>query len=60
MSGNYGVGAKIAAATKNPFGVVYLSWKDGEGSMIQMYRDESGQYGLKQWKHKDDMKASLS
>jgi hypothetical protein len=52
MSGNYGVGAKITTATKNPFGVLYLSWKNGEGSMIQMYKDEdTGQYGLKQWKH---------
>src|SRR5437667_207263 len=31
---NYGVGAKIAAATRNHAGVVYLSWKDGKGAMI--------------------------
>jgi hypothetical protein len=54
MSGNYGVGAKIAAATRNPAGVLYLSWKQGEGSMIHLYRDsETGQYGLKQWQHQD-------
>jgi len=54
MSGNYGVGAKIATATKNPFGVLYLSWKNGEGSMIQLYKDEmTGHYGLKQWRHSD-------
>lgn len=54
LSGNYGVGAKIAAATRNPSGVLYLSWKQGEGSMIHLYRDkESGQYGLKQWRHQD-------
>jgi hypothetical protein len=54
MSGNYGVGAKISAATRNPSGVLYLSWKDNEGSMIHLYRDiETGQYGLKQWKHND-------
>ncbi len=54
MSGNYGVGAKITTATKNPFGVLYLSWKNGEGAMIQMFKDEiTGQYGLKQWKHAD-------
>ena len=54
MSGNYGIGAKIATATKNPFGVLYLSWKNGEGSMIQLYKDEvTGQYGLHQWKHAD-------
>lgn len=54
MSGNYGVGAKIAAATRNPAGVLYLSWKAGEGSMIQLCRDgNTGQYGLKQWPHRD-------
>ncbi len=54
LSGNYGVGAKITAATRNPAGVLYLSWKQGEGSMIHLYRDkESGQYGLKQWRHQD-------
>ncbi len=54
LSGNYGVGAKIAAATRNPAGVLYLSWKQGEGSMIHLYRDAvSGQYGLKQWQHDD-------
>jgi hypothetical protein len=54
LSGNYGVGAKIAAATRNPAGVLYLSWKQREGSMIHLYRDEdNGQYGLKQWRHQD-------
>ncbi len=54
FSGNYGVGAKIAAATRNPVGVLYLSWKDAEGSMIHLFREEdSGQYGLKQWQHSD-------
>src|SRR5262245_18191538 len=46
LSGNYGVGAKIATATRNPEGVYYLSWKSGEGSMIQLYRDGyTSQYG---------------
>ena len=27
MTGNYGVGAKIAAATRNHAGLVYMSWK---------------------------------
>jgi len=54
LSGNYGVGAKITAATRNPAGVLYLSWKHGEGAMIHLYREkESGQYGLKQWEHQD-------
>src|SRR5436190_11039161 len=52
--GNYGVGAKIAAATRNPAGVSYFSWKDGQGSMIRLYRDDlTGQYGLKQWERSD-------
>lgn len=54
LSGNYGVGAKIAAATRNPTGVLYLSWKQAEGSMIHLYRDkDTGQYGLRQWRHQD-------
>lgn len=54
FSGNYGVGAKITAATRNPAGVLYLSWKQAEGAMIHLYRDkDSGQYGLKQWRHQD-------
>lgn len=47
--GNYGVGAKIAAATRNHGGLIYLSWKDGQGAMIHLWRDpETGQYGLRQ------------
>ena len=54
MSGNYGVGAKIAALTRNHAGVVYVSWKSREGSMIHLLRHkEEGQYGLKQWQHSD-------
>ncbi|MFO7260498.1 MAG: hypothetical protein DIU52_005050 [bacterium] len=46
--GNFGVGAKIAAATRNPAGIVYLSWKRGEGAMVWLWRNpETGQYGLK-------------
>lgn len=48
---NYGVGAKISAATRNPAGVVYLSWKNGQGAMIHLWRNpETGEYGLKQMK----------
>jgi hypothetical protein len=54
LQGNYGVGAKIATATRNPAGVSYLSWKNGKGSMIYLYRDElTGDYGLKQWERAD-------
>ena len=52
--GNFGVGAKIAAATRNPAGVVYVSWKDGKGWMCHLWRDpDSGEYGLKQWPRPD-------
>jgi hypothetical protein len=48
--GNYGVGAKISAATRNHAGLAYLSWKYGKGAMIQLWRDpETGQYGLRQF-----------
>jgi hypothetical protein len=54
FTGNYGVGAKIAAATKNPAGVIYQSWKDGEGYMVQLEKTPStGEYGLRQWELKD-------
>jgi hypothetical protein len=49
MDSNYGVGAKIAAATRNPEGLVYLSWQDDVGAGIQLVKDGSGQYGLLQF-----------
>ena len=53
--GNYGVGAKIAAATQNHHGLVYLSWQSGIGSMIHLWRDpESGEYGLRQLERPND------
>jgi hypothetical protein len=49
-SGNFGVGAKIAAAPRNPHGLVYMSWKDGVGHMIHLWFDpEEKVYGLKRW-----------
>lgn len=54
LQGNYGVGAKIAAATRNPAGVSYFSWKNGIGAMIFLHRDEvTQQYGLKQFERAD-------
>ena len=54
MDANYGVGAKISAATRNPAGVLYQSWQNGRGSMIQLWRDpRSGEYGLKQFRLPD-------
>lgn len=65
-AGNYGVGAKVAAATRNHAGLIYLSWKNGKGAMIHLWRNpENGQYGLRQigrpdgtyehWAELDDM-----
>jgi hypothetical protein len=54
FSGNYGVGAKIAAATRNHAGLIYLSWKMGSGMMIHFWHDpESGEYGLRQFEKND-------
>lgn len=53
-TGNFGVGAKIAAAPRNHAGLVYLSWKDGVGYMIHLWRDpETGVYGLRQFTRPD-------
>jgi hypothetical protein len=50
LSGNYGVGGKIATATRNHHGVMYLSWRNGLGSLIHFWKDPaSGTYGLKQF-----------
>lgn len=49
-TGNFGVGAKIAAAPRNPHGLLYLSWKDGVGYMVHLWFDpEKKAYGLKRW-----------
>jgi hypothetical protein len=46
--GNFGMGAKIAAAPRNTLGLVYLSWKEGKGSMIHLWKDpDTGSYGLR-------------
>lgn len=46
---NYGAGMKIAAAFRNPHGVVWYSWEKGEdGYGVHVYKDkETGEYGLK-------------
>ncbi len=54
FTGNFGVGAKIAAAPRNRAGLIYLSWKDGVGSMIHLWRDPAtGSYGLVQFERPD-------
>lgn len=52
LDANFGMGAKISAASRNPIGIVYMSWKAGVGNMLQMWRDPTtGAYGIKrQWR----------
>lgn len=54
IDANFGVGAKISAATRNPAGVVYQSWVDGAGAMVVLWRDpDTSQYGLRQFRLPD-------
>jgi hypothetical protein len=44
---NYGMGAKIAALTRNHAGIVYDSWKNGVGSRVVIKYDEQERaYGI--------------
>jgi hypothetical protein len=53
-TGNFGIGAKIAGATRNHAGLVYQSWADGEGAQIHLWCDPvSDQYGLRQYEFDD-------
>jgi hypothetical protein len=48
LTANFGVGAKITALARNPFGLVYRSWRAGQGAMVQLHRDDdAGEYGLR-------------
>lgn len=50
---NFGIGAKITAAVRNPHGVMYKAWKDGDGSVTILGRQE-GRYGRIGWRNPDD------
>ena len=51
---NFGVGAKTALLPWNTYGVVVVSWVDGEGSMIWITRDsKSGEFGLRYFEAED-------
>jgi len=50
---NFGIGAKITAAVRNPYGVMYKAWKDGEGSVTILGRQE-GRYGRLGWRNAED------
>jgi hypothetical protein len=50
-TGNFGVGAKVAAGSRNPHGLEYRSWHQGEGSLVCFKRHPDGRWGLEpqQW-----------
>ena len=45
-TGNFGVGAKIAAGSRNPHGLEYRSWQQGHGAMVRFMCDHDGRWGL--------------
>jgi hypothetical protein len=56
LAANYGVGAKIAGATRNPEGLVYQSWKNGNGVLAQLVMDEeSRSVGFRRWEIADEV-----
>ena len=46
LTGNFGVGAKVAAGSRNPHGLEYRSWHQGEGSLVCFKRHPDGRWGL--------------
>ena len=44
--GNFGVGAKVAAGSRNPHGLEYRSWQEGHGSLVCFKRHPDGRWGL--------------
>lgn len=58
---NFGMGAKVAAATRNPHGLVYLSWRVGAGACVHLWKDvETGVYGLRQYEFGDGTYGNVS
>jgi hypothetical protein len=45
-TGNYGVGAKVAAGSRNPHGLEYRSWHQGRGALVRFKRHRDGRWGL--------------
>ncbi len=43
---NFGVGAKVAAGSRNPHGLEYRSWHQGQGSLVCFKRHRDGRWGL--------------
>jgi Histidine kinase-, DNA gyrase B-, and HSP90-like ATPase len=51
--GNFGVGAKIAAGSRNPHGLEYRSWCRGQGALVCFKRHPNGRWGLEPQRWKD-------
>jgi hypothetical protein len=45
-NGNFGVGAKVAAGSRNPHGLEYRSWHQGQGALVCFKRHPDGRWGL--------------
>jgi hypothetical protein len=43
---NFGVGAKVAAGSRNPHGLEYRSWHHGHGALVRFKRHRDGRWGL--------------
>lgn len=50
---NFGIGAKITAAVRNPHGVMYKAWHSGEGTVTILGRQD-GRYGRIGWRNPED------
>src|SRR5664279_5519114 len=46
LTGNFGVGAKVAAGSRNPHGLEYRSWNHGHGALVRFKRHSDGRWGL--------------
>jgi hypothetical protein len=51
---NFAIGAKVSLLPWNPRGIVVISRRDGVDSMIWIFRDDSGDYALREWEVEDE------
>jgi hypothetical protein len=59
LAENYGIGAKVSAAHSNPRGLIYCTWQHGSGSMVELGRDSTGVWGMRQHQLADGSIASV-
>jgi hypothetical protein len=50
--GNFGVGARVAAGSRNPHGLEYRSWHQGQGSLL-CFKRHPGRWGLERQRWPD-------